>query len=121
MAAVPDASDEVIRAGPLELRLADSLVSAEGRTLVLSVREYTVLVTLAARAGRIVSREALYAEVWGGELRPGDRSVDVYVHKLRAKLERAVPEWRFIHTHVGLGYRFSSEPSHGFHIEATRR
>jgi DNA-binding response OmpR family regulator len=35
--------------------------------------------------------------------------VDVYVHKLRAKLERALPEWRFIHTHFGLGYRFAAE------------
>jgi DNA-binding response OmpR family regulator len=41
------------------------------------------------------------------------------VHKLRAKLEAALPEWRFIHTHVGFGYRFSSEPSHAFHTPAT--
>jgi hypothetical protein len=36
--------------------------------------------------------------------------VDVYVHKLRVKLETALPEWRFIHTHVGFGYRFAAEP-----------
>jgi DNA-binding winged helix-turn-helix (wHTH) protein len=49
--------------------------------------------------------------VWGGELRAGDRSVDVYVSKLRGKLERVMPDRRFIHTHQGFGYRFQPEPS----------
>ena len=39
----------------------------------------------------------------------GDRSVDVFVRKLRAKLERASPEWRYIHTHFGVGYRLAAE------------
>ena len=47
----------------------------------------------------------------GATLRAHDRSVDVYVHKLRSKLTRAVPECRFIHTHFGFGYRFEPEPS----------
>ena len=50
--------------------------------------------------------------MWGAPLRAQDRSVDVYVHKLRSKLARAVPECRFIHTHFGFGYRFAPEPSH---------
>lgn len=112
---------EVIRAGPLEVRPAESLALAAGKVLVLSVREYAVLIELARRAGRIITRPELFTAVWGGELRPGDRSVDVYVHKLRAKLEAELPDWRFIHTHVGFGYRFSSEPSHGFHMKATAR
>jgi DNA-binding response OmpR family regulator len=49
-------------------------------------------------------------------LRSGDRSIDVYVHKVRVKLEDALPQRRFIHTHVGFGYRFAAEPSHAFHI-----
>ena len=57
---------------------------------------------MARRAGAIITREELYASVWGGELRPGDRSVDVYVSKLRSKLEAAMPDRRFIHTHTGL-------------------
>jgi DNA-binding winged helix-turn-helix (wHTH) protein len=40
----------------------------------------------------------------------GDRSVDVFVRKLRQKLERASPDWRYIHTHFGIGYRFAPEP-----------
>ena len=66
-------------------------------------------------------RDELFARVWGTRLRPGDRSVDVYVHKLRVKLEEALPGWRFIHTHVGFGYRLSAEHSHPFHKAATAR
>ena len=55
----------------------------------------------------------------GADLRDGDRSIDVYVHKLRVKLEQALPEWRFIHTHVGFGYRLQPERSHDFHEAVT--
>ncbi len=112
---------EVLRAGRLEVRPAESLVLANGRPLNLSVREFGLLVELARRPERIVAREALYAVAWGAEMRAGDRSVDVYVHKLRDKLEAALPEWRFIHTHVGFGYRFSAEPSQRFHTDSTTR
>ncbi|HEX2398327.1 MAG TPA: response regulator transcription factor [Solirubrobacteraceae bacterium] len=121
MEPVYDPVAEVIRAGPLEIRPAASLVIAAGRVLTLSVREQALLVALARRAGRIIGRDQLFELAWSADLRPGDRSVDVYIHKLRAKLEQALPDWRFIHTHVGFGYRFSSEPSHGFHTRATAR
>lgn len=98
-------------AGELEIRLGEGLVLATGRALTLSVREFELLAAMARRAGAIVTREALYAEVWGGELRPGDRSVDVYVSKLRGKLEAAMPDRRFIHTHPGFGYRFQPQPA----------
>jgi DNA-binding response OmpR family regulator len=114
-------SDEVIRIGAIEIRPGDGLVIAGGRALTLSVREFGLLVALARSGGGIVRREDLYARVWGGELRSGDRSIDVYIHKLRVKLEEALPDWRFIHTHVGFGYRFSPEPSHPFHNGATSR
>jgi DNA-binding response OmpR family regulator len=117
MEAASDA--EILRAGPLEVRPDESLALAQGRPLNLSVREFCLLVELARRPGRIVTRDSLYELVWHDDLRPGDRSVDVYVHKLRHKLEVALPEWGFIHTHVGFGYRFSPEPSHAFHIPAT--
>jgi DNA-binding response OmpR family regulator len=113
--------EEVLQAGRLEVRPAESLALANGRPLNLSVREFRLLVELARRTDRIVTREQLYGAVWGQELRDGDRSVDVYVHKLRDKLETALPEWRFIHTHVGFGYRFSAEPSHPFHNRSTGR
>jgi DNA-binding response OmpR family regulator len=89
--------------------------------IALSVRELALLVALARRTGRIVRREDLYALVWGGTLRKADRSVDVYVHKLRVKLEQALPELDVIHTHVGFGYRLDPEPSHAFHTLTTER
>jgi DNA-binding winged helix-turn-helix (wHTH) protein len=60
----------------------------------------------------IVTQDEL-CRVWGGELRAGDRSVDVYVSKLRRKLEAALPDRRFIHTHPAFGYRFQPQPSPG--------
>ena len=86
---------------------------AAGAPMTLSVREFELLVAMARRAGTILTREELFQTVWGGELRAGDRSVDVYVSKLRAKLERAMPNRRFIHTHPGFGYRFQAQPARG--------
>ena len=43
----------------------------------------------------------------------GDRSVDVFVRKLRQKLQRYSPSWSYIHTHFGVGYRFDPEPASG--------
>ncbi len=112
---------DVLRVGDLEIQPADGLCLASGRALTLSVREFQLLVALARRAGGIVSRSELYVTVWGANLRDGDRSVDVYVHKLRVKLETALSGFRFIHTHVGFGYRLDPEPSHPFHIPDTVR
>jgi DNA-binding response OmpR family regulator len=108
--AVQQDSTSTLYAGELEIRLGEGLVLATGRALTLSVREFELLVALARRAGGIVTREELYAAVWGGKLRAGDRSVDVYVSKLRGKLEEAMPDRRFIHTHPGFGYRFQPQP-----------
>jgi DNA-binding response OmpR family regulator len=115
MSEVLTSATEVLTAGELEIRPAEHLARAGGRALSLSMRELELLAALARREGRIVPREELYRLVWGGPLRSHDRSVDVYVHKLRAKLAAALPEWGFIHTHFGFGYRFQAEPSQAFH------
>ena len=106
---------EVIKAGELEIRPSEYLALAGGRALTLSVRELDLLAALGRREGRVVPREELYETVWRAPMRAADRSVDVYVHKLRAKLEAALPGWTFIHTHVGFGYRLFAELSHAFH------
>lgn len=121
MAAFPESPDipaDVLYAGELEIRLEEGLVLATGRALTLSVREFELLVAMARRLGAIITREDLYRTVWGGELRPGDRSVDVYVSKVRSKLEMALPDRQFIHTHPGFGYRFQPQPSRNVHMEA---
>jgi DNA-binding response OmpR family regulator len=122
VAAFPESADvpaDTLYAGELEIRLEEGLVLATGRALTLSVREFELLAAMAGRLGAIVTREDLYRTVWGGELRAGDRSVDVYVSKLRSKLDLALPDRRFIHTHPGFGYRFQPQPSRNVHMEAT--
>jgi len=61
----------------------------------------------------VLEREEIYQRVWGYAMARGDRSVDVFVRKLRQKLEKASPQWRYIHTHFGVGYRFAPEPEGG--------
>ena len=106
--------ERIIVPPDLEIRPADYLALARGRALHLSVKELELLTEMARLQGRVVQREELYERVWGGSLRGEDRSVDVYVHKLRGKLAEALPDWRYIHTHFGLGYRFSPEPTSSF-------
>jgi DNA-binding response OmpR family regulator len=96
-----------LQAGDLEVRPTEFVAIAGGRPLSLTSRELDLLTALVERSGRIVSREELYRVVWGLPYRKSDRSVDVYVGKLRQKLEEALPGRRFIHTHFGFGYRFT--------------
>jgi DNA-binding response OmpR family regulator len=114
----PEDTDGTLYADELEIRLGEGLVLATGHALTLSVREFELLVAMARRIGAVITREELYDSVWGGELRTGDRSVDVYVSKLRGKLEAATPDRTFIHTHPGFGYRFQPQPARS---AATRR
>jgi two-component system response regulator BaeR len=95
------------RTGRLEVRPEDHLALVDGRPLSLTMRELQLLSTLAANPQRVLTRDELYAHIWGGEPRPSDRSVDVYVSRLRAKLAEALPDQALIHTHTGIGYRFS--------------
>jgi DNA-binding response OmpR family regulator len=103
------ATHELLEIGPLEILPEEHLARAAGRPLMLSIRELRLLTELARRADRIMSRDELFSLVWGREMRVGDRSVDVYVRKLRVKLDEALPSWSFIHTHFGFGYRMTAE------------
>jgi len=100
-------SHEPLRAGEIEIRPHEFLALAAGKPLTLTVRALQLLTALVERSGRIVSREELYEVVWGEMYRKSDRSVDVYVGKLRQKLEAALPGRSLIHTHFGFGYRFA--------------
>ena len=93
--------------GRLEIRPGDHTALVDGRPLRLTVKELELLTVLSHNADRVMTREELLATVWKRPYRKSDRSVDVYVGRLRAKLGRALPECTFIHTHSGIGYRFS--------------
>ena len=98
-----------IVAGEVEIR-ADRFQAYVGvRSIDLTRREFELIELLAGAEGRVLEREEIYQRVWGYAMVHGDRSVDVFVRKLRQKLERASPRWRYIHTHFGIGYRFAAE------------
>jgi DNA-binding response OmpR family regulator len=109
MATRTDSSSPPVAAGRLQVRPSEHAALVDGRPLDLTVRELQLLVTLAAHPQRIMTRDELFTEVWGAEPRRDDRSVDVYVSRLRAKLGAALPGQRLIHTHNGIGYRFSPD------------
>ncbi|CAN5486823.1 response regulator transcription factor [soil metagenome] len=102
-------------AGELEIRADQFQAFAGGRSTDLTRREFEVLQLLAHAEGKVLQREEIYQQVWGYTMAHGDRSVDVFIRKVRQKLEHASPGWRYIHTHFGVGYRFDPE-SHGPHL-----
>jgi DNA-binding response OmpR family regulator len=95
--------------GRLEIRPEEHAALVDGRPLGLTMRELQLLATLAQHPQRIMTREELFAAVWGSRPRREDRSVDVYVSRLRSKLGEALPGAQLIHTHNGIGYRFSPD------------
>jgi len=102
--------EETIEAGELAIRpdRYDGYVGEQPASL--SRKEFELLRQLAVADGRVLEREDIYQRVWGYTMVRGDRSVDVFVRKLRSKLELISPGWRYVHTHFGVGYRFAAEP-----------
>ena len=98
-----------VQVGELEIRSDRFQAFVAGRSIDLTRREFELIELLADAGGRVLEREEIYQRVWGYAMARGDRSVDVFVRKLRQKLEKASPEWRYIHTHFGVGYRFAAE------------
>ncbi|WP_354701396.1 hypothetical protein DSM112329_01710 [Paraconexibacter sp. AEG42_29] len=98
-----------IAAGEIEIRSDRFQAFVDGLSIDLTRREFELIELLASAEGRVLEREEIYQRVWGYAMARGDRSVDVFVRKLRQKLEKASPGWRYIHTHFGVGYRFAPE------------
>lgn len=82
---------------------------ADGRSAGMTTREFEVFALLVENAGKVLTREDIYAGVWGSDPPTGDRSVDIFVSRIRLKLRHLSPEWNYMHTHVGVGYRFEAE------------
>jgi DNA-binding response OmpR family regulator len=97
--------------GAVEIRPDQYQAFVGGVSVDLTRREFELIELLAGAQGQVMQREEIYQRVWGYAMVHGDRSVDVFVRKLRQKLERASPGWRYIHTHFGIGYRFAAEPN----------
>jgi DNA-binding response OmpR family regulator len=95
----------------LEIRPDQYQAFASGQSIGLTRREFELLQLLAEAHGQVIEREEIYQKVWGYAMAHGDRSVDVFVRKLRQKLQRYSANWLYIHTHFGIGYRFDPEPA----------
>src|SRR4051794_17685632 len=106
-AAAPAAKE--VEAGEVVIRPDQFQAYSGGVSVDLTKREFELLHLLADADGRVLPREEIYQRVWGWAMAHGDRSVDVFVRKVRQKLEKASPGWRYVHTHFGVGYRFAAE------------
>jgi DNA-binding response OmpR family regulator len=104
-----DSSSGPLVIGEVEIRADQFQAFVAGVSLDLTRREFELLNLLAENEGNVLERETIYQQVWGYAMAHGDRSVDVFVRKLRQKIERRSPGYKYIHTHFGVGYRFSAE------------
>jgi DNA-binding response OmpR family regulator len=110
---VSRAEAKPVLAGEVEIRSDRFQAFVNERSIDLTRREFELIELLASAEGRVLEREEIYSRLWGYAMVRGDRSVDVFVRKLRQKLEKASPQWRYIHTHFGIGYRFAAELADG--------
>ncbi len=104
----PAATPARLRVGRLELDFAAREVTVSGKRRVLTHHEFELLATLARASGRVLSREQIL-DALKGESEPFDRSIDVHIAKLRAKLEPDPKEPRYIKTVRGVGYMLARE------------
>ncbi len=99
--------------GELEIRSDQYQAFVAGRSIDLTRREFELLESMSAAADTVIERGEIYRRVWGYEMAHGDRSVDVFIRKLRSKIQKRSPGWTYIHTHFGIGYRFQPESVSG--------
>ena len=97
----------LIEAGDLVIDQAKCEVSVGGRIVILAYKEYELLKFLVNNRGRVFSRQALLDKVWGYDYFGGDRTVDVHIRRLRAKIEDS--SHSFIDTVRSIGYRFKDD------------
>lgn len=95
--------------GNVEVRPAELQVLVDGVRVGFTVREFELFYVLTERPDRVIPRPEIYELVWGSGMPYRDRSVDVFVRKVRRKLAAVTPEWEYIHTHFGIGYRFAPQ------------
>jgi DNA-binding response OmpR family regulator len=101
---VPIVADE-LRIDPLNVQAYLDGASAE-----LTPTEFRLLHALALERGRVVSRDELLQRIWGRRQTHRDRTVDVFVRRLRDKIDSRAPRHTFIQTRYGVGYKFEPTP-----------
>jgi len=99
--------DPVIKAGPLEINLVNRSATLGGRRIALGPKEYLVLHVLAQQAGRVVTRQHLMKQVWGGSHADDTHYLRIVVRNLRKKIEADPTRPRILLTELGVGYRLA--------------
>jgi len=99
---------ELIQLGELEIDIASMTVSVQGKAVTTTVREFRLLEYLVHHRGRVFTRDQLLDAVWkeGSFVTP--RSIDVFIRRLREKIERDPRHPRYLKTLRGIGYRFEA-------------
>jgi DNA-binding response OmpR family regulator len=105
----PGAPRAASREGAVEILPAELQVFVDGRRVGFTVREFQIFSVLANRPDRVMRRSEIHQQVWGQPWVHRDRSVDVFVRKVRGKLAAVSPDWVYVHTHFGIGYRYAPE------------
>jgi two-component system phosphate regulon response regulator PhoB len=100
------APGEVLRLGELEIDVSSMTVQVQGRNVLTTVREFRLLEYLATHRGRVLSRDQLLDAVWKETAFVTPRSIDVYIRRLREKIELDPRHPQYLKTLRGIGYRF---------------
>jgi DNA-binding response OmpR family regulator len=104
------ARGEAIEVAELRIDPAEVQAYVDGRSAELTPTEFRLLYALALERGRVVTRDELMQKIWGRRQRYRDRTVDVFVRRLRAKIDRRASAHDFIHTRHGVGYKLDPVP-----------
>lgn len=107
---VEPARGERMQIGDLVVDPANVQAYVGGESCGLTPTEFRLLYALALEAGRVVSRDELLQRVWGRPMSHRDRTVDVFVRKLREKVDGRSENWSFLHTRYGVGYKLEAVP-----------
>ena len=90
----------------------------DGENVGLTPAEFRLLYALASEQGRVLTRDELLQRIWGRRLMRRDRTVDVFVRKLREKIDKRAPRHSFVHTRYGVGYKLEAQPKEEPTLEA---
>ena len=102
----------MLRCGDLELDREAVKVTAGGREVSLTAREFEILSLLMSHPKKVYTREQLYESVWGGEYMGDDNTVNVHISNLRSKLGK-VSDREYIKTVWGIGFKMNSQQAGG--------
>ena len=98
----------MISAGPVNIDIDRHLVTINGSTIALPLKEFELLEFLVRNSGRVLTRAQLIDRVWGSDYFGDTKTLDVHVKRLRAKIESDPANPVYIQTIRGLGYKFEN-------------